>query len=575
MIRLDDVRSTSAPPLSGAARGMIRWVSTSNPFYVLSALLFLVGLWVSFGDPKQAEDTWAMMSGLAGYTLLLAVAALLLVRFGNVWDDVRTVLLLVVLMFLATSVTFDEVLVLHPQRGLACNLGGLLFAVALSEGLLRGIRLALPVWFRLPYYLILALFFLYPLALSPLVSLDQPHNEVLMWGLFGFSPLAGVVFLTLLPAIRRGPEYVRDNGSPWGWPLFPWALFGLLACAVPARAFLLCWSMHLLKYNEQGQLIFGLYFLVPFGLAVALLLLEIGLCSRRRELFLIALAMPVGLIALARFGHSLDPVYREFLSLFADRLGGDPLYLTLLACAGFYGYAAIRRVPLALEALGMMLTALAFVGPQSLDRGFLAAPALLPLSLAALLLLVLGLYRSSSWRCLIGAAGLAVVAALSLPSETATSQLRWVYAFHLALLAVLAVGGIFADAFARLLRTAGACLVLPGCLVAMLTSAKGGPPCPPWLIEAYPLLMASILLGYYWFLDHRLSLVIAILITSGWLSAMAWHGYWFLRQAIVGLDYLVLSLTLLGLAFVISLGKSGQFSQWWLARKQQQLPSTD
>ena len=70
-------------------------------------------------------DTWALMGGLAGYTLLLAAAALLLVRFAGVWDDVRTVLLLVVLMFLATSVTFDELLVLDPARGTLVNVGGL------------------------------------------------------------------------------------------------------------------------------------------------------------------------------------------------------------------------------------------------------------------------------------------------------------------------------------------------------------------------------------------------------------------------------------------------------------------
>src|SRR5262249_52433446 len=142
----------------------------------------------------------------------------------------RTVLLLVVLMFLATSVTFDEVLVSSPERGLVCYLGGLLFAVAVTEGVLRGIRLRLPAWFRGPYYLILALFFLYPLALTPL--LDRPRSEALMWGLFGFSAAAGLAFLSLLPAVRRGPGYVCFNGSPWRWPLYPWALFGLLAAAV-------------------------------------------------------------------------------------------------------------------------------------------------------------------------------------------------------------------------------------------------------------------------------------------------------------------------------------------------------
>src|SRR5262249_8748105 len=153
----------------------------------------------------------------------------------------------------------------------------LLFAVLVSEGLLRGIRLALPAYFRLSYYLILALFFLYPLALRPLVPF--PRSEELLWGLFGFSTVAGLVFLTLLPAIRKGPDYVRDNGSPWRWPLYPWTLFGLLALAVPARAFLLCWSMHLLTGANSDDLVFGPYFVVPFGFAVAILLLEIGIVS--------------------------------------------------------------------------------------------------------------------------------------------------------------------------------------------------------------------------------------------------------------------------------------------------------
>jgi len=38
------------------------------------------------------------------------------VRFGNVREDVRTVLLLVVVMFLATSVTFDDLFVAQPGR---------------------------------------------------------------------------------------------------------------------------------------------------------------------------------------------------------------------------------------------------------------------------------------------------------------------------------------------------------------------------------------------------------------------------------------------------------------------------
>src|SRR6202011_1601383 len=104
MTQLPNVRTGSAPPLAGT-RGAIRWICTNNPFYVLSAGLFLAGLWLSFGNQHpdetiEPEVTWALMSWLAGYTVLLAGTAYLLVRFARVWDDARTVLLLVVLMFL-------------------------------------------------------------------------------------------------------------------------------------------------------------------------------------------------------------------------------------------------------------------------------------------------------------------------------------------------------------------------------------------------------------------------------------------------------------------------------------------
>ena len=91
----------------------------------------------------DATQSWALLTGMAGYTLLLAVTASLLVRFVGVWDDVGTLMLLAVLMILATSVTFDVVLARDPARGVVCYLGGLATAVVISEGMLRGVRLRL------------------------------------------------------------------------------------------------------------------------------------------------------------------------------------------------------------------------------------------------------------------------------------------------------------------------------------------------------------------------------------------------------------------------------------------------
>jgi hypothetical protein len=152
IMSLLDVRSGSAPPkFSRNSRRLMRWVCTSNPFYVLSAFLVCLGLWVSFGAQTDTYQTWALLIGMAGYTLLLAVTACLLVRFIGIWDDMRTVLLLVVLMFVATSVTFDDVLARDPILGIKCYLAGLCFAVVVSEGMLRTIGLRLPPLFRAPY----------------------------------------------------------------------------------------------------------------------------------------------------------------------------------------------------------------------------------------------------------------------------------------------------------------------------------------------------------------------------------------------------------------------------------------
>jgi hypothetical protein len=373
-------------------------VCTSNPFYVISAALFLFGLRVSFGTHARDVDSWALMGGLAGYTLLLASAALVLVRFGRVWNDVRTVLLLVVLMFLATSVTFDELLVLDPERGQWYFVGGLAFAVALTELLLRGIRLRFPPLFRLTYHGTLALFFLYPLVLVPV--LRDPHSEALMWGLWGFAPAAGLIFLALLPAIRRGREYTRDNGSPWWWPYYPWSVFVFLAFAVCGRAFLLCWSFHLLPSPEH--LVFGPYFLAPFGLALAVLLLELGLVERSRVTQMIALAVPMGLVAISGSGHRSDPIYAEFLGHFFARLGGMPMFVALVAACAFYLSAWVRRVPLAAEWLSAAVALFAVVNSEAVTLGELSAPHAGPLVGAALLQAWVWMWRREWWRMALG-----------------------------------------------------------------------------------------------------------------------------------------------------------------------------
>jgi hypothetical protein len=548
-----DVRVTNVPPPPQPGKSLIRWICTHNPFYIISAGLFFAGLRISFGDVARDEDTWGLMSGLAGYMLLLAATACLLVRFGNVWEDVRTVLLLVVLMFLATSVTFDEQLVVDPARGRICYLLGFILSIVVSEALLRGMRLMLPALFRVPYYLILALFFLYPVAIQPLV--ECPATVEMMWALYAFSAVAGVVFLTLLPAIRRGPEYVRRNGSPWRWPLYPWALFGLLAAAVPARAVLLCWSMLLPEGRQRSYLIFGPYFLVPFGLALAILLLEIGIVARSRALLRGMLVGAAGLLLLAQAGRPDDPLYTGFVREFTIWFGGGPFWTTLVGLTAFYVYAAIRRVPMATEALTAALVVLAFVAPKSSDS--VEAFTQLPLALiaAAGLQLVLGIRKHSAARCLAACSCLVAVVALT-PMGPHDGFLRAVAAFHTGLFCLLVLGAVFDTALGRHLRVVAVFLAQLACAAVLIRGVHRPDSIPAWIVWGYPVAMAALLAAYSRLFRHPLSLAVAGLIVIYALIAGGCRGYWWLRQFVIGLDYLAISLGFFVVAVLISLAKA-------------------
>ena len=554
MTLLDGRSELSRPALGKGSRGLIGWVCTSNPFYVLSALLVCLGLWVSFGSQVDASETWALLFGMSGYTLLLAMTACLLVRFVGVWDDVRTVLLLVVLLFLALSVTFDDVLASNQTRGIACYLTGLLFAIAVSEGLLQGIRLRMPPLFRAPYYAVLALFFLYPVAITPL--LDQPQSESLCWSLFGFSPAAGIVFITLLPAIRRGRSYVRDNGSPWGWAWYPWMLFGVLAFGVAARSALLSWSMHHVASDEIEPFIFGPYFLVPFGLAIGVILLEIGLVEEREGVVRLALLTPVILVLLTVVGDRADPLYQWFLTRFTARLGGTPLYLTLLVAAGFYAYAAVRRVPMAFDALSAVIVALAFVSPHTLDLRGLVAPRALPILAAAGAQMAVGLRRQQAWRCLFGAVCV-VLAAMITTRHSGAGSYQGPISFHLVLAAALLLGAVFDDRLGHFLRTTGAAVALLGSLVVVTGRVEPTTAVPSWIIDVYPLALSLMVAGYGFVLGHRLSLGFAVLILAAWLTAVGCRGYNSLRHVVVGLDYIAIGMLLFSLAVLTSMLKGG------------------
>ena len=533
------------------ASRLVRALYTHNPFYVISADLVFIGLRMSFDPSAKSFDTWALISGLAGYTLLLATTACLLVRFGKVWDDMRSVLLLVVMMFLAISSTIDDVLIMRPGVGLALALGGLAFSLIVSEGLFRGMRLGMPALYRGPYYLILALFFLYPVALRPLLA--RPDSPTSHWALFGFSTAAGLAFLTLLPAIRRGARYVKGNGSPWRWPLYPWSLFFFLGLGVVGRYYYLCISLH----NVEGyRSIFGPYFLVPFGFAVALLILEHGLASGNTGATRFALALPVALLGLAMVGHRPDLVYGRFLAMFQDGMGVAPPAATLLAATAFYGVAAYRSVPRAQGFAMASLAALSVVGPATLDPGSLVLPRAWPLLPVALVQGWLAFRRRESWRALVASACL-VASTASLFGDGWSLDEMGSAAFHLTIVALLVLGAIFDDELGQQIRAWGAILLLAGPVAVLAGEPHLRAGLPPALIPSYPILMAAVACGYGLVVGGWPFYAISGTILAGVLAVFGHRGYLLLRQQVVGLDRIAWGLASFLVAASISLWKAG------------------
>jgi hypothetical protein len=552
--------STAAPPGQSFGRQLIRVLCTNNPLYLVSAWLVFSGLRASFNTGGQTIETWALLGGLAGYTMLLATAAGVLIRLGRIWEDIRTLVLLVLLMFLAISVSLDEALATDSVRGSMWLVAGLAFATVVSEALLAALGVRLPVAYRIPYYLLLALFFLYPVALAPWVG--RPQSGQLQWGLFAFSSVAGLVFLSLLPGIRRGAALVRDNGTPWSWPWYPLSLFLVLAVAVCLRAYYLCLSLHFVGENWS---IFGTYFLAPFLAAVNVLWLELGLTMRKRHLVAGALAAPLGWLWLAQAGGRDDAVYLRFIDQFQTSLHATPLFVAMLLALAFFAVAALRRVSGAAEACLATVAAMTGIGPRTMTLGGPFELIGWPLLAVAGLLLISAARRQESLRAMLAALAFAVGSAIELRGTWLMSfgltPLGEVLPLELLLGALLLVIAMFRDAHARFARwTALILLVWIGGVVSAGHRYVLGS--PDWLASAAHLLFwTTIALAYARWLNFHSFYFASAANVGTWGTFALMQSYRLMQARVAGLREISLGLAFFVLAFLVSVWKTRRRSE--------------
>ncbi|MEX2286509.1 MAG: hypothetical protein WD648_05415, partial [Planctomycetaceae bacterium] len=287
--------------------------------------------------------------------------------------------------------------------------------------------------------------------------------------------------------------------------------FGVLAVAFCLRSFALCMTFTrkgpIWQDLPSGRAIvfdttWGPYFLVPLGLAILLLLLEMGLVAKsQRFLQNVMAAAPALLLLSSPLGGG--PVFRGFLSTFTETVG-SPVWLTVWTLLGFYCWSWLRGVAQARFGVIGALGLLSVVGARTIDLRTFIQPQPQPFLVIGAILLANGLWARSS-RAMAAAAVAAVFGLWLMLPQSISVDYRVAVCFNVLLAAIVAVGLAYRDRFAGVLRSAGALLILFATIVVTTSSQAAD----------VPLLWRTLYVG--------------LLVVASLCIAMLWGDRWYLR----------------------------------------------
>jgi hypothetical protein len=551
--------SSFSPP----AAPLWRWLYTQNPFYLIGTLLILFGLQQSAGGDQSVLTSGLLPALLSGYILLLSGIAILIIRGGQVWDDARTILLVIVLLFFILSASLDVMLVESFRSGTVLAVAALGFAWTVSEGLLRLLRIHLAPRYRTPYYLMLTLLFLFPAVPAWLrhQGLEQPQS----WAGFAFPGLMGLALLTLLPAARTRRRREPASGTPWLWPFYPWSLFVFLTIGAGLRAW---WLTISFEPVDAPQSTFHPYVLLPLFLAWSALLVEMGKARRSYGAITAGMALPLAGLACCFAAPTTDPNATALLSNVAPIIT-SPLQLAVGALLIFYFWAWSRNVRAAEGFLVVVGLAASVVSSETIDLSSLARPNPMPLAIVAGSLLLLAIYKKSSWRA-IAAGAMAIAGARYAGMGVLSEETLHFWQWHAPLLGLMTLSTLFRDELAAGLRELSWRAAPVLALIAALIYPWALPGVTPPLLASYLglLLLVSISL---WQRQKEVGPLVATL-TTGSANVLIYLGllYALLQQSPLsrGLPFLAGGLAAVAAALAISLLKMGVWRQmrYWVDR---------
>jgi hypothetical protein len=544
---------------------LIRFLYTQNPFYLIGTFVILFGLQQSLGAEPQLASSGMLSSLLALYTLLLTGVAIVIVRWGNLWDDVRTILLVIVLLFYMLSTSLDVQVLEQPEAGTYLLAAGLLFSLAVSEMLFRQLRLQLPLEYRAAFYLSLAILFLYPIALA-WISFYRWY-ELRTWALGSFCTIAALPLLFLIPAARSRQSVPMPCRNTWQAPYYPWSLFVFLTIGMGMRAW---WLTISFDPTKGAGNCFQPYFLIPLVLVWAVIFVEAGLVHARKYALAAGLLLPWVAVGLGYWGAGTTNADKVFLASLTDALGAPP-QLAVWSVLAFQGWAFWRTIgrrvngwqELAVTAAAVLACA---TGRETLDWQTLVMPNAAGLALVAAGWMANAWRLNCSYRALVAASlgGLFVLCSDLLrtwPSQFGDPHFFW--RMHSPALILLALLAVFQDHVAERMR-AWALSVIPTLAVAAATIY-------PWWFGDVPPLQLAAYLGYLtlisvrlWHLDRQVPQLAATTITTASnLVLLAWPvAEWLANSWLAaGLPFLLGGLAVVAAGVFVSLLKMGIVEQ--------------
>ncbi len=307
----------------------------------------------------------------------------------------------------------------------------------------------------------------------------------------------------MLPAtaVRGRGRCIRGRSSS-SW-LAAWA----------SGAYSLCVSFH---FVGGSQTIFGTYFLVPIGLAVSVVWLEIAIAARRRGVMIAASTVPFALVYLAGTGHRYDAVYMNFLDTFRATAGR----VAAVSDAGRIGIVLrLRGGPTSPAGLG------ADVGGPGRPRECQSSIARLPRHGAH----PTATDRSCRAHARLGRRSRPPLVPRGNRSRAARGR-RYAHlrtprpplptaaeiGVHLAILGTLAVGAVFRRLARRMARWCGALALVTLGVASALQYLGVGSSLPASFSVWYPLLIAASSYVYGYLLLDRRYVGVAIVILTAW-----------------------------------------------------------